>query len=234
LRFFRITPLTEETHAQMQFTFESVCLPMSDANRDSGPTNPLRMRCVEVEATLTGLQLAKTMTDGELLTRLTIWGALCAYAIGAGTHLLVQQHPRWLPRARWAWTCACLFLLIHIGFAFHHYHSWSHVNAYRDTARQTAEMTGIDWGGGIYLNYLLAAAWLADVVYWWTAPKRHLQRSRRLTAVWHGFVFFMIFNGAVVFGTGPVRWFGILISAGLFVLWWRSRKSGIASRLSEP
>jgi hypothetical protein len=174
------------------------------------------------------------MTDGELLTRLTIWGTLCAYAIGAGTLLVAQQRQPWLASARWAWTSACAFLLAHIGFAFHHYHSWSHGDAYQNTARQTAELTGLNWGGGIFLNYLLIAAWLADVVYWWAAPEQHVQRSPRLTALWHGFVFFMIFNGAVVFGSGPVRWFGILISTGLLVLWWRSRKSGIASRLSEP
>jgi hypothetical protein len=181
------------------------------------------------------------MTTGELLTRLTIWLALCAYAIAASALLLAQHRarwlskdcPRWLSAARWAWTCACLFLLAHISFAFRYYHGWSHDAAYRDTARQTAEMTGINWGGGIFLNYLLAVAWLADVLYWWLAPERYEQRSSRLTAIWQGFVFFMIFNGAVVFGTGPVRWFGILISTTLFSLWWRCRKSGIASRQPE-
>jgi hypothetical protein len=176
---------------------------------------------------------AESMSQGELLTRLTIWMALCAYAVGAGALLLARQRSQWLACARWAWTCACVFLIVHIGFAFRYYHGWSHAAAYRDTARQTAEMTGINWGGGIFLNYFLAVAWLADVFHWWLAPKRHEQRSSRLTAVWHGFVFFMVFNGTVVFGTGPVRWFGIFITAGLFALSWKSRKSAIASRLPE-
>jgi hypothetical protein len=176
---------------------------------------------------------AAVMTNGEMLTRLTIWVVLCAYAIAASTLLLAQHRPRWLNAARSAWTCACVFLLLHVGFAFHYYHGWSHAAAYRDTASQTADVTGINWGGGIYLNYLLAVAWVADVLYWWLAPQRYEQRSSHVTAVWHGFVFFMVFNGSVIFGTGPVRWFGILISTGLIVLWWQCRKSDIASRLPE-
>ena len=170
--------------------------------------------------------------SGELLTRLSIWAALCAYGIGAGSVLLARHHSNLQRIARLAWTAACFFLLIHISLAFHHYHDWSHVDAYRDTARQTAEMTGLNWGGGVFLNYLLAMLWLADVVYWWITPGRHAQRPRWITVVWHGFVFFMVFNGTVVFGKGPVRWFGIALTAGLVLIWWRTRNSGIATQTS--
>jgi hypothetical protein len=173
------------------------------------------------------------MTCGELLTRLTIWMTLFAYAIAAGMLLMARQRPRWRTHARLAWTCACVFLLIHIVCAFRYFHGWSHAAAYRDTARRTVELTGLDWGGGIFLNYVLAVAWVADVLYWWLAPGKHEQRSSHLTGIWQGFVFFMIFNGAVVFGTGPVRWLGLLICGGLVVLWWQCWKSGIASRLPE-
>jgi hypothetical protein len=173
------------------------------------------------------------MIEGELLTRLTIWLALFAYALGAGALLLAQQRPQWRAWARLAWTCACVFLLVHVTSAFRYFHGWSHAAAYRDTARRTAEMTGLEWGGGIFLNYLLAVAWVADVLYWWFAPRRYVQRSFALTAIWQSFVFFMVFNGAVVFGTGPVRWVGILISGGLAALWWQSMKSRVASRLPE-
>ena len=48
--------------------------------------------------------------------------------------------------------------------------------------------------------------------------------KQRLTAVWQGFFFFMVLNGTIVFGKGPVRWLGVLICAGLAVLWWKVRR----------
>ena len=88
------------------------------------------------------------------------------------------------------------------------------------TARQSAALTGWHWGGGLYFNYVFAAAWLADVLWWWLAPASFTRRSRSLTALWHGFFFFMVFNGAVVFGHGPVRWLGGFLCGSLAILWW--------------
>jgi len=168
------------------------------------------------------------MNRGQLLTRLTIWLALCAYAIGAGTLLLARRRARWLAGARLAWTLGCALFFAHVASAFTYYHHWSHMAAYRETAQRTGELTGLRWGGGIYLNYLLALGWLADVGWWWLAPEPFARRSPRLSAIWHGFFFFMVFNGAVVFGTGPVRWLGVVICGGLAVLWWRRRYEKIA------
>jgi hypothetical protein len=173
------------------------------------------------------------MNQGELLTKLTIWLALCAYAIGAGTLLLSRRRPRWLARARLAWTFGCAFFLAHVASAFTYYHHWSHMAAYRQTAVQTAELTGLRWGGGIYLNYLFALAWLADVGWWWLAPESFARRSPKLTAIWQGFFFFMVFNGAIVFGAGPVRWLGVIICGGLAVLWWRARHDKTSPRASH-
>ena len=162
--------------------------------------------------------------NGELLTRLTVWLALCAYALGAAMLLLAQGRDRWLAGARWAWTLGCAFFLAHVLCAFSFFHGWSHAAAYRETARQTAELTGLRWGGGLFLNYLFALAWLADALWWWLAPAGFARRSPRLTAVWQGFFFFMVFNGTIVFGKGPVRWLGVLICAGLVALWWMTRR----------
>jgi hypothetical protein len=170
------------------------------------------------------------MNRGELLTRLTIWLALCAYAIGAGALLLSRSRVCWLVFARLAWTIGCAFFLAHVASAFTYYHHWSHAAAYQETALRTGELTGLRWGGGIYLNYLLALAWLADVGWWWLSPESFARRSRSLTAVWQGFFFFMVFNGAVVFGAGPVRWLGVVICGNLAALWWRQRRARIASR----
>ena len=163
------------------------------------------------------------MDRGELLTRLTVWLALCGYALGAALLLLAQRS-----RARWAWTFGCVCFLAHVVSAFTFYHGWSHAAAYRETVRQTAELTGVRWGGGIFLNYFFAAAWLADVLWWWLAPAGFARRSARLTAAWQAFFFFMVFNGTVVFGKGPVRWLGAVICAGLSALWWKARRRAVS------
>jgi hypothetical protein len=164
------------------------------------------------------------MPHGELLTRLTIWLALIAYGIGAAM-LLASSAPAWRLRARLIWTLGFLFFAAHVACAFAHYHGWSHAAAYRDTARQTADLTGLDWGGGLYINYLFALAWLADVLSWWIAPQRFARRPAWLTILWHSFFLFMVINGAVVFGKGPVRWLGAAICVLLASLWWRTRST---------
>jgi hypothetical protein len=156
---------------------------------------------------------------GELLTRLTIWGALFAAAIGA-----------WRP-SRWAWTLGCAALLAHIACAFAFVHGWSHDDAYRETARQTAALTGLNWGGGVFFNYVFAAAWLADVFAWWLAPAVRARCPRWISLFWHGFFLFMVFNGAVVFISGPARGLGLAICITLAWAWWREAR--IAPRHTE-
>ena len=165
------------------------------------------------------------MNRGELLTRLTVWLALCGYALGATMLLAARGRAHWPARARWAWTFGCAFFLAHVGCAFAFFHGWSHTAAYRETARQTAELTGLHWGGGLFLNYIFALAWIADTMWWWLAPANFARRPPWLTAAWQGFLFFMVFNGTVVFGNGPVRWFGAAICAGLATLWWVTRRA---------
>lgn|SRR5262249_30899268 len=159
------------------------------------------------------------MSKGELLTRATIWVALGGYFIGAIAYLVSRKSREWERLARLAWTAGCISLLIHVAFAFHYYHGWSHAAAYRETARQTAEVVGLDWGGGLFINYILIAAWIADVVWWWVGPEAWRSRSKYLTAGWHGFLLFIIFNATVIFKTGPLRWIGLGLCLTLVLLW---------------
>ncbi len=160
------------------------------------------------------------MSRAELLTRITIWITIAGYAIGAA-HLISHRRQEWEPVARLAWTVGCLSLLVHVALAFHYYHGWSHTSAYRETARQTAEIFGMNWGGGLFINYVLISAWVIDVVWWWVWPDAYRRRPRSITAAWHGFLIFMFFNATVVFETGPLRWIGASLCAGLALLWWR-------------
>ncbi|HEV3005325.1 MAG TPA: hypothetical protein VGX78_12740, partial [Pirellulales bacterium] len=111
------------------------------------------------------------MSPGELATRWTVRLALAGYFLG-GALRAENRTPRGRLIGRIAWTLGCLFYLAHIACAFHVYHGWSHAAAYRHTAEQTAALTGWNWGGGIYFNYLFTVVWLADAIAWWCCRDR--------------------------------------------------------------
>ena len=167
------------------------------------------------------------MTTGEILTRVTIWIAILGYAYGSAAFALSRNKhqgdsPARLDRlARLVWTAALIALLAHVFCAFHYYHGWSESAAYRETARQTNEVIGLYWGGGLYVNYAVIIGFVLDVGWWWVrgvGSYRH--RPWFLTAAWHGFLIFIIFNSSVVFKTGFVRWVGLCVCLGLCLVWW--------------
>jgi hypothetical protein len=160
------------------------------------------------------------MNRGELLTRLPVWLSLGGYCVGAAVYMLSRGSRKWDAEARLAWTIGCLTRLVHVAFAFHFYYDWRHDLSVRETARQTADVVGWNWGGGLYINYAFIAAWVADVFWWWRGLDRYRRRSWPVTAAWHVFMIFMFFNATVVFENGLLRWLGLFLCAGLSILWW--------------
>ena len=170
------------------------------------------------------------MSRGELLTRITIWVAIGGYAMGAALSLLRRESLKWQARARWAWTAGCAALVAHIICALHYYHTWSQESAYRETARQTAEVTGSDWGGGLYINYVFISMWIADVVWWWRGLDVYRRRHWLITALWQGIFVFMLFNATIVFKTGLTRWLGVGLYMSLLAFWlWSIRSRQLVS-----
>lgn len=160
------------------------------------------------------------MGDGELLTKVTIWAAIAGYACGAAAFALSRGRRGWDRAARLCWTVACGALLAHVACAFHFYHRWSHEAAYLDTARQTNEVFGLDWGGGLYINYALMTGWVLDVTWWWLAGlDSYRRRPWPLIVAWHGFLVFIIFNATAVFKAGVARWAGLCLCLGLCLAW---------------
>ena len=131
--------------------------------------------------------------------RLTVFGYLARVLIDVSKS---QSDPiqRW-KRVIWSASFACFVL--HVIFAFWFYHAWSHSHAYHHTAQQTARVTGIDWGGGLFFNYAFIAAWLADVIVSWRAESFWRQSVGYQRAI-HWLFAFMVFNATVVFG--PTHW----------------------------
>ena len=157
------------------------------------------------------------MTAGELLTRWTVRAALAFYVLTVAVRLSpAWRRPRGRRLARLAWTAGCLLFLTHVAAAFHVFHGWSHAHAYRETARQTRDLTGFDAGAGLYLNYAFTLAWAADAAWWWAAgAERYARRPRWVDVSLHAFLGFMAFNGTVVFETGATRWVALAACAGL-------------------
>lgn len=160
------------------------------------------------------------MSSGEFLTRSTIWISILAYTIGFVVFALARgrhDFDRW---ARLVWTVGCAALVAHFVCAFNFYHSWSHESAYVETARQTAEVIRVNWGGGLFINYAVALFWFGDVTWWWLAGLgSYRRRPWLLTLIWHGFLIFIIFNAMVVFKDGPTRWVGLLVCLSLVLSW---------------
>jgi hypothetical protein len=175
---------------------------------------------------------------GEDLTLWTVRGALALYVLALALRITTSGSRSWLQLSRLLWTVGFAAFLVHVLCAFHFYHGWSHRAAYEATARQTAEVTGLDWGGGIYFNYAFAAVWFMDVAWWWGWPERYVTRPAAIEWAVQGFLAFIAFNATVVFGTRAVRWAGmaaclLLVTlacyrwlADLFSAWKRDHGSG--------
>lgn len=161
------------------------------------------------------------MTSTEFTTRAAIWIALICYFAATVARLLPGAGRAGL--ARWLWTVGCLAYVVHVICAFQFYHAWSHEAAEADTARQTAEVTGWNWGGGIWFNYLFTLAWIVDVVRMWRNVEFRTVGLCSADAAWQAFFFFMIFNATIVFESGAVRWLGIVGCLAIATLFVRSR-----------
>lgn len=128
---------------------------------------------------------------------------------------------QWIRRrdARPAWTAGCVLYLAHVAAAFHYAYHWSHSMAVHETARQTAALFGVAWGGGIWFNYLFTVVWTADVLWWHWAPIQWSRRPAWIGRAVHGYMAWMFVNGAIVFPQGPSRWVAAALALLLLVLW---------------
>ena len=160
------------------------------------------------------------MNAGEFLTRSTIWISIAFYTIGCVIFAFGRRRPKLDNWTRVAFTIAIAALIAHYISAFHFYHHWSHEAAFIETARQTAEVFKVNWGGGIFINYSLLMLWIADVGLWWMAGESsYRRRPLWILLTWHGFLVFILFNATVVFKNGITRWVGLLVCAIVSLSW---------------
>jgi hypothetical protein len=156
------------------------------------------------------------------VTLWTVRAACIFYALALAAWIVRRPAP-----ARQLWTLGFACYLGHVFAAFAFHYGWSHQAAYAETARQTAELFRIRWGGGLYFNYAFTAVWAADVVWMWWRADSYRSRPPALAATVHSFMAFMFLNGAVVFASGWIRWLGLAATAMLTILWTvRRRRAG--------
>lgn len=165
---------------------------------------------------------------GEMIVKVSIWLSLSCFLAGPLAALVGRGNWRWQAMARAIWTLGCVVFLVHVASAFHVAYDWSHAVALRETARETAAVTGRETGVGLYLNYLFTLLWVLDAAWWWRGMAAYRDRPAWITASLHGFFLFMAFNATVVFETGPIRWLSLAACLALTVLFlgrrWRRAK----------
>ena len=162
----------------------------------------------------------------HLLIRWTIRLSLAAYVGRLGLRIVnpTSDHAGPWRFARGLWTIGCALAWLHVAAAFQFEHHWSQSAAWDQTARDTAAVVGLNWGGGIFFNYAFLLAWAFDAGWWWLAPSTYARRPNALRWLIDGYLAFVAFNATVVFKTGWLRWVGIAMSAGLLAASWRRRR----------
>ncbi len=152
----------------------------------------------------------------------TIWAALFLYA--AGEYGRTRRPP-----ATWArpiWLLGALVHLAHVAAAFAIHHDWSHAAAYAHTAARTDALVGLDWGGGLWVNYAFLAVWVGEGL-WWQLGRTHYEgRPRGWSLAVRAAFLFMIANGAVLFVEGPRRLLGVGVLVALLWIWRTGAKNG--------
>ena len=148
----------------------------------------------------------------------TIWLSLICFSVGESGRTFTRARampPAW---AWWIFSTGLVLAVIHTLIAFDTVHHWSHEDAISVTAAQTQAVFGVDVGGGVYVNYLFFAVWLADA-WWWKAAPAGYARPAIVTWMLRAFYMVIIFNAAVVFVNGIRRVFGLVIVSWLVRLW---------------
>ncbi|MBI5758776.1 MAG: hypothetical protein HZA46_09680 [Planctomycetales bacterium] len=165
---------------------------------------------------------------GDLLIRWTIRLSLAAYVGRLGLRIVNpgSDHAGPWRIARGLWSAGCVLSWLHVVAAFHFEHHWSQTAAWEQTARETAAVIGLNWGGGIFFNYAFLLAWAFDTGWWWLSPGTYARRPNALSWLIDGYLAFIAFNATVVFKTGWLRWVAVAVSVGLLVAgwWWQHRR----------
>jgi hypothetical protein len=146
---------------------------------------------------------------GSLIIAWTIRASVLLFFATLFAWVLQSRPSRWDRGLRIIWSLGFLLFVAHVVAAFHFHHHWSHRAALAETARQTRDLIGLEFGAGLYFNYLFMLIWAVDLICIWCAKPEFIQRNRWLRLTWIAYLIFIAFNGVAVFKGGWMRAGGI-------------------------
>lgn len=111
---------------------------------------------------------------------------------------------------------------MHVGFAFHEHHHWSHVAAEAHVAKETAATLGVHWGGGIYFNHALMLVWGIAILRRWTGRFRR-EPARLIDRVFDLYTALMWLSATIVFGSLGFRVLGAIGFTAIAWAYWVAR-----------
>lgn len=108
------------------------------------------------------------------------------------------------------WATGAALQLLHVAIAFYAVHGWSHDAAFEHTR------TIGGFGSGVYVNYAFTLLWCVDAICLCANYDRYCRRPIWLHWAIHGFMAFIVFNAAVIFGSWVARG---LFAVGVTCIW---------------
>ncbi|HET6899732.1 MAG TPA: hypothetical protein VFK70_15355 [Vicinamibacteria bacterium] len=166
------------------------------------------------------------MAIGEPFLRAFAWLSLFAWAASEWQKSTSAPGSASERRARAWFTAGAIALLAHSALAFHLRYAWSHAAAAQDTARQTRDVTGLAFGGGVFVNELFLVVWLLAALWWWLDPEGYRSRGPSFEWPLRASFLVMFVSGAVVFARGPVRLAGAAAVGVVLAAWYRGAGRG--------
>lgn len=149
---------------------------------------------------------------GELLISWTVRLALICWTAATGM-LVLRMAAALFSVYRLLWTVGAVLFTFHVLAAFHFAHQWSHTAAILHTAEETEKLIGWRFGEGLWFSYLFVALWATDAADLWLRPgvRRDNLHSRSYLGM-QLYLWFIAFNGAVIFESGVTRIPGIIVT----------------------
>jgi hypothetical protein len=143
----------------------------------------------------------------DIRIRQSAWIVVFVWPIAAACLQLHHWNPaRYVESRHWVravHTVGLLGMLLHLAVAYHLGHGWSHADAFDRTERVSG------FGPGIFVSDFFVLVWAAEAVWMWMAFGSYLNRPRWLNRAVVGFMWFILFNSTVVYGSGFARLLGV-------------------------
>ena len=165
---------------------------------------------------------------GQILTVWTVRASVACWAVAVWRYFFRSPATPKLPHDAsvserspdriyaYFWAAAWLLCVVHALCAFHFFHHWSHAAALNHTTMQTERVTGLAWGGGLYVNWVFVAVWGLSVADTFSALHNVQNRVRFGMAI-HLVTACMMFSATAVFGPG--WWWIPVIGFSCAIVW---------------